>query len=340
MILKVNRQQRNYNYLELIRMYNQAIEEYGADNNISKDNFSKINDSLTKSLIGMETVEIIKNALVSDEDLDNNNSLELFYTSDNEYGFMHKNKILPVASKEEAEIVYSMLQNGDFDLFLSENQKKIISDNLNRYFDNAGLHPINLYDYIDVKGGSHNADNLSEIKDYFIQLKKAVQFKNFAKIAYDYNDMVEDYIIQPIGFVYSQLDLRLRVKAFLKEGTLRTFYISNIKKIEIIEKEYPFEPLEEKADNIKELIFSFENIRGRAERVAARFSDYKKKIRYDKKSNTITYNVFYHDTPTENNRIIFRLCSLGLCSTIQTEEKEQVQQNARRALENYKKGAE
>ena len=110
--------------------------------------------------------------------------------------------------------------------------------------------------------------------------------------------------------------------------------------METIENKVPFDLPKETEDKTKELIFSFENIRGRAERVAARFSDYEKKIHYDKKSNMITYTVFYHDTPTENNRILYRLSSLGLGTTIQTSEKEEVRRNARKALENYKKGAE
>ena len=332
MILKTDRQQRNYNYLELIRMYNSALEKYHHNAILSYNEYTKIENDLSVSLIGLESVEEIKNSLSSNED----NSLNLFYKEDEKYFFEKENKILPVASKEEALIVYSMLKNGDFDLFLNENQKKIINNNIKKYFENINEKPFDLYDFIEVKGESLCADKLIEIKDYFYVLKKAIELKSLVKISYYYDDKIEDSIVQPIEFIYSQLDFRLRVKAFFRDGGCRTFYISNIKKLEILENEKPFTQYEKEQNNTNELVFSFENNSSKTERIAARFSDYKKEIHYNKKNNMLTYHVFYADTPTENNRIIYRLRSLGKGITILSEEKERVKQDALKALENYR----
>lgn len=332
MILKTVRQQRNYNYLELIKMYNSAIEKYGSDAKLSENEYKQISNQLSASLIGIDCVEKITDSIISEDE----DSLNLFYKEGDKYLFEKENKILPTASKEEAQIIYSMLTKGDFDLFLDENQKNILSNNLKTYFENINEKPFNLYDFIEMKGESLCADSLSEIKEYFTLLNKAIDLKCLAKITYFYNDEIENHIIQPVGFVYSQLDLRMRVKAFTDNEKFQTFYISNIKTLELLESEKAFTSIEQEGRDTKELIFTFENIQGRAQRVAARFSDYKKEVHYNKNTNTLSYHIFYTDTPTENNRIIFRLRSLGKGITILSEEKENVKQEAQNALANYK----
>ena len=333
MILKTDREQRNYNYLELIKMYNRAVKKYNTDAKLSEKEYKAIQDELTVSLMGMDRVEEIKTDLLSISD---RSTLELFEKIGAEYYFEKGNKILPAASKEEALIVYSMLQRGDFDLFLNEKQKRLLADNLNEYFANIHEKPFDLYGLIEVKGNSLCADSLGVLRDRFDKLKRAIEAKAFVKISYNYNDKTEEFVIQPVGFIYSQLDLRLRVKAFLRSGDCWTFYVSNIAKLEISENKKPFTPLKNERNNTKKLVFSFENSKGRAERIAARFSDYEKEIRYNKKNNRITYHVSYADTPTENNRIVNRLRSIGKGLTILSEEREMVKQDAVKALENYK----
>lgn len=336
MILFPDRAQRNYNYLEIISKYNAFVEQFGEDAEINDKQFETFKRELGSSLIGIDSVETILASLVSDDE-GKNPSLDLFVDNgDNNYSLYKKSKIMPVASREEVLIVFSMLQNNDFDLTLTSEQKDKIYQNINTYFNNLSEQPFNLYDYIDNKGQSLCADILSEIKDFYTELKSAIKNKQFVRIRYYYNDITEQHCIQPIGFVYSQLDLRLRVKAFVESGKLLTFYLSNIKEINTM-NDAPFERFEAKEPVMKELVFSFENINNRAERVAALFSDYRKTVKYNRKNNLLTYHVFYPDNLTENNRVFFRLRSLGKGMKIESEEKRRIKDDAIKALGNYKK---
>lgn len=336
MKLITDRAQRNYNYLEIIAKYNSFFERYGEDAELNQKQFKAFESALSSSLIGIDSVEEILNSLLSDEN-ETGASLDLFVKDKDCYSFYKENKIMPVASREEALIVYSMIQNGDFDLFLNNELKTKILNNICSYFKNINETPVNLYDYIDYKGKSICADNLKDIQGYFTELKEAIENNSFIKISYNINDTVNEHIIQPVSFVYSQLDLRMRVRAFVSNGQLWTFYLSNIQKIETL-NEAPFERCSLTEPKMKELVFSFENSKNRAERVAARFSDYKKTVKYNKNKNIITYRVFYPDDMTENNRIFFRLRSLGKGIEIKSEEKERVKADAKKALLNYIKG--
>lgn len=331
MILQTARQQRNYNYLELIKMYNAALKKFGYDNTIKKADLYY----LVSGLKGYETSDKIISALTEDDDEDTD-TLELFENIENgKYAFAKEHKIFPVASKEETEIVYSMLQNGDFDLFLKDSIKDKLDDNIEAYFENINEKPFNLYDYIEIKGTSLCADNLAEIANTFNAISRAILFKHMVKIKYCINESTFEFVIQPIEFVYSQLDLRMRIKAFVEDSSVKTFYLSFIKDLSTISENFPFEPYKSEQINYKELVFSFSNIHTLPERVAARFSDYKKEIHYDKQSNTIKYHVLYLDNPTENNRIINRLLSLGDKISIETAEKDIVKSEAIKALEQY-----
>lgn len=334
MILTAERKQRNYNYLTIISKYNKLLSTT-PDKKITHKQFEDFKKELSINLLGFDSVEAILNSIVDDSDEANDN-LALFTEDESGYTLAIEDKISPVASKEEALIVFSMLNNGDFDLFLSDEQRNNIKNNIDKYFDNLSMQPINLYDYIEDKGKSLCADNLKEIKDTFDILKETVESKKTVKISYYFNDVYNEHIIMPIGFVYSQLDLRMRVKAYCEDSTLQTFYISNIKKVEVID-DIHFE-ISNAGAEYKELVFSFENSNNRAERIAARFSDYRKSVKLNKKKNIITYHVFYENNPTESNRIFYRLRSLGRGINIQTEEKGRVVADAKKALENYKNG--
>ena len=90
-----------------------------------------------------------------------------------------------------------------------------------------------------------------------------------------------------------------------------------------------------KPEKLHELVLSFENTKGLAERVAARFSDYKKRIDYDRDTNRITYHIFYPNTPNENNRVLYRLRSLGKNVKVLGKDGERIKKDARKALALY-----
>lgn len=335
MKLVTDRAQRNYNYLEIIGAYNDLLNNC-EDGYISEKQFNQFSRELGAKLIGTNGVVNTLNALVSAKN-NENNSLDLFEFDGDNYLLFKEKPILPPASREEVLLIYSMLENGDFDLMLNDEVKNKIKANVDRFFENLGETPENLYGYIDFKGESLCADTLSEIKDCYIALNKAKENGSFVKISYDYNDEINEHIIKPVGFVYSQLDLRLRVRAYVKTGEQWTFYLSNIKSLESLNGN-AFDVPEEKKPEMKELVFSFENTHNRAERVAARFSDYNKTVKYSKKKNIITYTVYYSDNMTENNRIFYRLRSLGKGIDIKSGEKKRVKADALKALANYKNG--
>lgn len=336
MILQTDRKQRNCNYLTLIKNFNEAFDIFSNDIPLEKSDLYALSMDLVLPENEDKADELIDAIMPLDDfDDDDNNNFELLL-EDGDCYLSKNDKILPVASKEEVAILYSMLVEGDLDLMLDDVTKAKLQKNLETFFDKMGEKPVNLYSFIDAKGKSLCADNASEIKATFDLLNEAVENGYFAKIEYLYNDEVMNYIIQPVEFIYSQLDLRMRCKAFIDEGYWMTFYLSYIKSIELIKDSVPFGPFEIKEDKMKTLVFSFPNDFSLPERVAARFSDYEKEIKYNKKSNTLTYHVEYADTWTENARIINRLRSLGKFVNIESSEKDIVKADALKALELYK----
>lgn len=327
MKLSVDRQQRNYNFLELVKGYNSAL---------SKDPIPLYINSvfdLNCNLIGMESADKIYDALTpSNKNIDNNkSSLDLFYESNGKYYFKGKQKILPVATKEEAATLYSMIKKGDFDLYLDDSEKNILFNNIDSYFNNINEKPLDLFSYIEEKGESHIADNLLEQKDKFKVLNDAVKFNLFANIKYK-----GEYIdVQPVKIEYSQFYKKLILNAFISDGTYKKYYFESINEAKLL-KNPTFEAYKNFVPKINKLVFSFENNYNLPERVAARFSDYQKEIHYNKNTDSILYIVDYEDTPQEKENILSILCSLGKRISIQSEEKSIVKAEASKALAQYK----
>ena len=329
MIFKIDRQQRNYNYLEIIREYNRAMDIYPADVVFEKKDFYKF----TQNLKGFDSAdEIFEAMLPEDSDITNPNELELFYeANNNEYCFAKSRKIKLTASKEEAAVLYSMLKSGDLDLYFDK--KELLENNLCEYFENLGAAPVDINDYIIVKGKSALSDKTEDIKENFSQLQSAIKHNRFVRFDYYKSENGESICVLPKGIIYSQLDGRFRLKALCFDGLTRTFYLSYIKNPEII-KEKPFED-KETEESSRELVFEFDNVKGLNERVCARFSDYKKQVFFNQKNNTVTYKVHYSDNPHERARIISRLLSLADNLRISTEEVHEVKERAKKALELY-----
>lgn len=330
MILKIDRQQRNYNFLEIIKGFNSALDKYGKQGEM--DNMYSFNFNP----IGTENAEKIYDALSPTVEESENDiaSLDLFYKDNGKYYFSKDKKIKPVNTREEVAVIYSMLLNGDFDLYLDINEKENLKSNINAFFDNLGEHTIDIFSYIDNKGKSILSDNLAELKPIFHTIKKAIELNQFLKITYN-KDKCVNFEIQPIRLIFSQLDERIRVSAFSSDGICRTYYLSYIQDIKIL-KTKPFEPFSFSPPKLNILKFSFKNHHNLPERIAARFSNYKKEIRYNKNNNTITYTIEYEDNPKENSRILNRLLSVGNHISIQTSEKELIKQEAQKALSLYK----
>ena len=81
MILKVDRQQRNYNFLEIVKCYNAALKK-----NRKKGYIDSIYD-LNLELVGIEYADKIYDALTPEPDNADNNktSLDLFYKENGKY---------------------------------------------------------------------------------------------------------------------------------------------------------------------------------------------------------------------------------------------------------------
>lgn len=330
MMLEITRKQRNYNYLSLIKKYNSLFREKKNTGEISKSEFY----DLCSDLIGEDSIDNISESIVLSENNIDDNSLELLspvQNSKDKYIFLKQSEILLAPSKEEVSIIYSMLKNGDFDLFLDK-EKAIIEDNIETFFQNIGKRKFDLFGLIEVKGKSKEADTLNSIRDVFQKLHNAMQNKKSVSITYSFNN--KEYInnITPFAFVFSQLDQKMRVRAYLDGEKVRTYYLSYIKEVRMIE-DIPQKDISHPTENV--LKFSFENKFNLAERVAARFSDYDKSIIYDRKNNIISYSVKYPSNPLERNRIMNRLLSLGKKINIESQEKEEIRTIAKKALENY-----
>lgn len=331
MILKVDRQQRNYNFLEIIRCYNLALKQ-----NREKGYIDSIYN-LDLDLIGMEYADRIYEALTPtlDQTDENKTSLDLFYKSNEKYFFSSEKPILPVATVEEVGVIYSMLKKGDFDLYLDENEKVLLEKNIKQFFVNLGCDSIDLYSFIDIKGKPAYADNLNKIKDTFFILHQAINQSKQLRITY-INEKKQIIDIQPIELIFSQLDEKMKIKAFSADGKIEMYYLDDIDKIEIL-NEPSFSLSDIVEPKTRKLKFTFENDYNLPERVAARFSDYQKEIHFNKKANTLTYIVDYEDTPIEKKKIIRYLCSLGKRVNILTDEKEIIKSEAQKALKNYSK---
>ena len=330
MILKVDRQQRNYNFLEIVKCYNAALNK-----NRKKGYIDSIYD-LNLELVGIEYADKIYDALTPEPDNADNNktSLDLFYKENGKYYFSYEKPILPVSTVEEAGVIYSMLKKGDFDLFLDKNEKKLLEENIKLFFSNIGSEPTDLYSYIDTKGKAISADNLGNIKSVFSVLEKAIEGKKQVKIEYKASTC-DTFDIQPIKFVFSQLDKKMKIKAFSSDGKINLYYLDCINKIEILDRP-SFITSSFVEPKIKKLKFTFENDYNLPERIAARFSDYQKEIHFNRADNTLTYIVDYEDTPNENKKIISYLCSLGKRVDVLSDEKEIIKVEAKKALANYK----
>lgn len=329
MNFNIERQQRNYNYLELIRVYNKTLNKYGEQKDFNKRDFY----AFIEKLKGLNTADEIYDALLPDaEDIDNPNKLELFYeTEENRYRLAKSQRILPPASKEEAVAVYSMLNSGNLDLYFEK--QEVVKSNVLQYFKNINTAPIDINDYIEVKGRSKLRDADSEIKENFKTLQTAIEKNNFVEFRYCKGKEPVWITVFPVKIIFSQLDERYRLKAVCRDNGYKTFYLSLMEELHILnEKAFDFNPITEKK---KELVFCFKDERNLAERVCARFSDYKKQIKYSSKDKTITYAVQYDDTPLENNRIINRLLSLGRHIDIKSEEKAIIKERAKKALAQY-----
>ncbi len=332
MIFNIERQQRNYNYLEIIRGFNKAFETYGEDKVFNKRDFY----SFTEYIKGMDSVEEIYEALLPNEqNIEDPNQLELFYkTGEDKYHFSKSSKILPVASKEEVVAIYSMLKNGDLDLYLNESVKSSIESNLEKYFENIETSPVNINDYIVNKGVSKSKDSIERIKDIFHTIQSAIHNKQFVNFEYNKRGIPINTTVFPVEIVFSQLDECFRLKANCDDNKNRTFYLSYINNLKLL-NEKPFN-VNERLETTKVLAFEFKNEKGLPERVCSRFSDYKKQIKFIQDKNIITYRIEYLDTPLERNRVISRLLSLGSNIKITSEEKNIVKTKAKKALELYK----
>ena len=338
MKLEVYYKQRNYNFLELIRHYNKIIDKFGAMNYITDKDYNRFVKDVKSSFIGNNAKQSVSDLLLATDDFED--SYNLFHHTDDYYYILKEKKITPPASKEEALIVYSMLQNGDFDLFIDNALKEKLSENLNEYFDNKyfkrkSINPFNLYDFVEEKGKSLQADNINDIKSNYEDLRKAIDNKITVKFNYHYNDKVTEYTIRPVGFIYSQLEQKMKVKGLMSKNRVQFFYISYIDDLRMVNDESIKYTALKKPEKFHELVFSFENTKGLAERVAARFSDYKKRIDYDKFANKITYHIFYQNTPNENNRVLYRLRSLGKNIKVLGKDGERIKKDAKKALALY-----
>lgn len=330
MKFNIERQQRNYNYLELIREYNLALDKYGFNKSFNKRDFYE----LTKNIKGFDSADEIFEALIpNNDDIENPNKLELFYEiGQNEYGFSKNRKIKLTATKEEAVVVYSMLNNGDFDLFFDKTE--VVKSNLEKYFENLDLLPLDINSYIETKGQSKCADCLSDIKENFEMLKTAIKEKRFVHFVYQKGNDPITLCVFPVEIIFSQLDERFRLKSICDDNRFRTFYISYMSNLRLLDdKPFILSALEEKQ---KELVFQFCNEKGLEERVCARFSNYEKQVHFDKNKNVIIYRLKYNDNPLESSRIISRLLSLGSNVQILSNERKTVCEIAKKALALYR----
>ncbi|MBR1532360.1 MAG: WYL domain-containing protein [Eubacterium sp.] len=331
MLFNLERQQRNYNYLKLIKAYNLLLTDCHSKKSISKKDFY----SFLEEIKGLDTADEIYDALLPDDyDEDDQKKLELFYKSGtDEYKLTKDNKIMPVASKEEALVIYSMLINGDFDLYIDDKDR--ILQNLEDFFSDVGIKPFDYGDYITIRGKSNITDSIAKIKSRYKTIESAIHNGKFIKFDYYKNNPFDENIcVYPESVICSQLDERFRVKAYCYDGKLRTFYLSLIENLSVTD-EKPFE-IREPSEKYNTLVFSFKNEKGLPERVCARFSDYKKQIKYNKKKNELTYSVEYIGNPLESARIINRLLSLGSNLDIKSDERLIVQERAKKALALYK----
>ncbi len=331
MVFNIDRQQRNYNYLKTIKAYNSLLDDGKLDKNLKK----KVFYSLLQELKGYDSAEEIRRAIAPEDICDNSQSdLELFYLDgvDN-YKLAKNKKIRPVASKEEAMVIYSMLNNGDFDLYTDDLNP--IKNNLKSYFINVGIRPFDYMNFVTIKGKSIVADRIADIKNKHQIIEQAIKDEKFIKFDYYKKEPADKNIcVFPKNLVYSQLDERFRVKAYCYDGRYRTFYLSLMDNLSVTDIK-PFD-VKEIIEESKTLIFSFKNEKGLPERVCARFSDYKKQIKYNKKKNELTYSVEYIGNPLESARIINRLLSLGSNLDIKSDERLIVQERAKKALALYK----
>ena len=336
---------RNYNLLEIIGAYNRAYESYGEAGFLTPKQMKAVQQYLKFRVIGTEEENTLPKLLVYDAD--NPNTFDLFEKdeADGCYYFYNERKILPCATKEEATVIEEMLQNGDFDLFMNDDEKHLLRHNLDRYFTAPkGVNKqkrINLRQYIDTIGVSATGDDLQAIQPLKATIDRAVKSSSFVRFRYAKTGAPEEnsateYTVWPLGYCYSQIEHRLKLRAIDAHNGISNYYLAYMSDLcSISSEEAGFMPDLDKRPAKGELVFSFDNSqRGIDERVAARFSDYHKIVEYNRDTNRIRYRVYYDKA--ETRRIQARLLSLGRYVTVESKEKSKIKKRAEKALAQYR----
>lgn len=319
---------RNYNFLQLIKSYNELISKQPSNMPISILQRYR----MTENLLGDDSVDLLGNALFYDGEKIETRSLGLFEGVKGKYYLAQNAKIFPPPSKEEVAFVNYLLNNEDFDLFLNQDEKKLLQRNIISYFANLNMEVPHFSQYIVEKGAPKTADRLMDIKEKYEVICVAIKNDRTLRFTYYYNDTYKTVIAKPVSFVFSQLDRRMKAKMHI-DGVLKTFYLSNMSKLVICD-----DPVQLAAgsEQIRELVISCKNEANIVERVAARFSDYQKEIHFDIKNNTLKYRIFYNDNVNEHNRILTRLLYLSSRITVQSDEVNELKAIAKKALEQYR----
>lgn len=321
---------RNYNFLELIRSYNNLIENHKSNEPI--DNVAKY--ALTQNLLGDASVETICEALLYDGYETETESLGLLEKGDDGKYYLSKNKkILPPPTKEETAYINYLLNNGSFDLFLNNGEKKLLQDNISLYFKNVKMQIPDFSKHFIKKGDSASADELLKIKNNFDMLNKAIKNDKAVCFTYFYNGKYETITAKPASFVFSQLDRRMKAKMHI-DSCLKTFYLANMTNLK--ETEHSVKTATGQVE-ISELVFICKNEANIVERVTARFSDYQKEVHFKEKNNTIEYHIFYNDNVNEHNRIMIRLRYLSSRIDVKSKEVIELKREAQKTLALYKK---
>ena len=221
-------------------------------------------------------------------------------------------KLVVPATVEEAAMLNYCLEQGYFDLFITEKTKNILFENIKEYFNNIApgnwdniSDKLNFKRYIIKKGETKCPDDFCALKDKYLKVQKFISGNKCIKYKYIFNGEEKEYTIRPMGFLYSKLDKKIRVVGINQDGTKAKIYLSLMKDID----EFTEGAFKEKQSEYY-IKIKIEKKNNSLERFLSRINDCKREICQDKESNEIyIIKIYYH--PMDEKRIIGRILSLS-----------------------------